>query len=106
MTTEKRYRNVFNTEKSVVAERFIRTLKNKIYKYMASTSQNVYIDKLDDIVDKCNNTYHNTIKIKPVDVKSSTYIDSSKEYQNMLEYQNIKIFLRKAMFQIGLKKFL
>ena len=49
---------------------------------MASTSQNVYIDKLDDIVDKCNNTYHNTIKIKPVDVKSSTYIDSSKEIKD------------------------
>ena len=49
---------------------------------MASTSQNVYIDKLDDIVDKCNNTYHNTIKIKPVEVKSSTYIDSSKEIKD------------------------
>ena len=49
---------------------------------MAPTSQNVYIDKLDDIVDKCNNTYHNTIKIKPVDVKSSTYIDSSKEIKD------------------------
>ena len=40
---------------------------------------NVYVDKLDDIVNKYNNTYHSTIKMKPVDVKSSTYIDSSKE---------------------------
>ena len=65
--------------KSVTGERFIRTLKNKIYKYMTSVSKNVYIDKLDDIVNKCNNTYHSTIKMKPVDVKSNTYIDSSKE---------------------------
>ena len=67
-----------NEGKSVVAKRFIRTLKNKIYKYMMSVSKNVYIDKLDDIVDKCNKTYHSTIKMKSVDVKSNTYIDSSK----------------------------
>ena len=64
-----------NEAKSVVIERFIRTLKNKIYKYMTSISKNVYIDKLDDIVNKYNNTYHNTIKMKPFDVKSNTYID-------------------------------
>ena len=46
---------------------------------MISTSKNVYIDKLDDIVNKYNNKYHKTIKMKPVDVKSSTCIDSSKE---------------------------
>ena len=68
-----------NEEKSVVAERFMRTLKNKICKYMISISNNVYIDKLYDIVNKYNNTYHNTIKTKLADVKSSTYIDSSKE---------------------------
>ena len=68
-----------NEGKSVVAERFIRTLKSKIYKYMTSVSKNVYIDKLDDIVDECNNTYHTTIKMKPVDVKSNTYINTSKK---------------------------
>ena len=68
-----------NEGKSVIAERFIRTLKNKIYKYMTSISKNVYIDKLDDIVNKYNNTYHSTIKMKPVDVKSNTYIDFNKE---------------------------
>ena len=68
-----------NEGKSVVAERFIRTLKTKIYKYMTSISKNVYIDKLDDIVNKYNNTYHSTIKMKPVDVKSNTYIDFNKE---------------------------
>ena len=53
-----------NQEKSVVTERFIRTLRNKIYKYMTSISKNVYIDKLDDIVNKYNNAYHSTIKMK------------------------------------------
>ena len=66
-------------EKSVIAERFIRTLKTKIYKYMTSVSKNVYIDKLDDIADEYNNTYHRTIKMKPIDVKDNTYIDFEKE---------------------------
>ena len=57
--------------KSVVAERFIRTLKTKIYKYMTSLLKNVYIDKLDDIMSEYNNTYHRTIKMKPVDVKDN-----------------------------------
>ena len=70
-----------NEGKSAVAERFIRTLKTKIYKYMTSISKNVYIDKLDDIVNKHNNIYHSKIKMKPV-VKSSTYIDFSKEINN------------------------
>ena len=64
--------------KSVVAERFIRTLKTKICKYMTSISKNVYIDKLDNIINECNNTYHRTIKMKPVDVKDNTYIDFKK----------------------------
>ena len=68
-----------NEGKSVVAEKLFRTLKNKIYKYMTSISKNVYIDILDDIVKKWNNTYHITIKLKPVDVKSNTYINSNKE---------------------------
>ena len=71
--------SIHNERKSVVAERFIRTLKNKIYKYMTSISKNVYIDKLGDIVDKYNNTYHKTIKMKPIDVKDNTYIDFEKE---------------------------
>ena len=64
--------SIHNEGKSVVAERFIRTLKTKIYKYMTSISKNVYIDKLDDIVNEYNNTYHRTIKMKPVDVKDNT----------------------------------
>ena len=62
---------------SVVSERFARTLKNKIYRYMTSVSKKVYIDQLDDIVDKDNNTYHSTIKMKPADVQSNTNIDFS-----------------------------
>ena len=68
-----------NKEKSVVAERFIRMLKNKIYKYMTSVSKNMYVDKLDDIVDEYNNRYHITIKMKPIDVKNNTYINTDKE---------------------------
>ena len=64
--------SIHNEGKSVVAERFIRTLKTKIYKYMTSVSKNVYIDKLDDIVHEYNNTYHRTFKMKPVDVKDNT----------------------------------
>ena len=74
--------SIYNEGTSVIAEQFIRALKNKIYKCMNSVSKNVYIDKLDDIVKKYNNTYHNTIKIKPVDVKSNTSINSSKENNN------------------------
>ena len=68
-----------NEGKSFLAERFIRTLKSKIYKHMTSVAKNVYIDKLDDTEDKYNNTYHTTIKMKPIDVKDNTYINTNKE---------------------------
>ena len=71
--------SIHNEGKSVVAERFIRTLKTTIYKYMTSISKNMYIDRLGDIVNGNNNTYHRTIKIKPVNVKNNTYIDSNKD---------------------------
>ena len=64
-----------NEGKSVVAERFIRTLKIKIYKYMTSISKNVYTDKLDDTVNEYNNTYHRAMKMNSADVKDNTYID-------------------------------
>ena len=67
-----------NEGKSVVAERFIRMLKSKIYKHMTSISKNMYIDKLDDIVNEYNNVYHTTIKMKPIDVKDNTYINTDK----------------------------
>ena len=74
--------SIHNEGISVVAERFIRTLNTKIYKYMTSISENMYIDKLDDLVNECNNTYHRTIKMKPVDVKNNTYIGSMELHAN------------------------
>ena len=67
--------SIYNEGKSIVAERFIRTLITKINKYMTSTSKNVYINKLDDIINEYNNTYHRAIKMKPTDVKDNKYID-------------------------------
>ena len=63
---------------SKFAQRFMKTLKNKIYKYMTAISKNVYIDKLDDIVKEYNNKYHTSIKMKPVNVKDNTYIEVKK----------------------------
>ena len=81
---------------------------------MTSISKNLYINKLDDIANKYNNAYHRTIKMIPLDVKWSTYIEFNKKKNKEglmfkvgdQEYQNTKIFLPKVMFQIGLKKFL
>ena len=77
---------------------------------MTSISKNMYIDKLDDIADKYNNTYHKAIKMKPVDVNPTIYIDLKKIIRKvlnlklvMLEYQNIKIFFQKVTIKIGLK---
>ena len=71
--------SIHNKRKSVVAKRFIRTLK---YKYITSISKNVYIDKLDDIVNEYNNICHRTINMKPVGVKDNTYIDSMELHSN------------------------
>ena len=104
-----------NEGKSVFAERFIRTLKSKIYKYKTSISKNGYIDKLNDIVDEYNNTYHTTIKMKPIDVKDNTYINTDKETNDKdpkfkvgdcVRISKYKTFLLKARLQIGLKKYL
>ena len=104
-----------NEGKSVVAERFIRNVEKKMYKYMTLVSKNVYINKLDDIVNKYKNKYHSTIKMKHVDVKPNTYIDSSKEINDKslkfkisdnVRISNIKIFLQKVNLQIGQRKFL
>ena len=68
-----------NEEKSIVAERFIRTLKNRIYKHMTAISKNVYYDVLDDIVDEYNNTYHKTIKMKPTDAGDDSFAEYNEE---------------------------
>ena len=104
-----------NEGKSVVAERFIRSLRNKIYKYITSVSKNVSIDKLDYIINKYNNTYCSTISIKPVDI-SKTHMQTlvkklMVKIRNLklviiLEDQNVRIFLQKVTLQIGMNKFL
>ena len=68
-----------NEGKSVVAERLIRTLKNKIFEQMTAISKNVYFDVLDDIENKYNNTVHKTIKMKPVDVTDDSYVEYSED---------------------------
>ena len=65
--------STFNEGKSVIAERFIRTLKNKIYKHMTAIPKNFYYDMLDDIINKNNNTVHRTIKMKPIDVTNDSF---------------------------------
>ena len=71
--------STFNEGKSVVAERFIRTLRNKIFKHMTAISKNVYFDLLDDIVNKYNKTVHRTIKMKPVDVTNDSFAEYNEE---------------------------
>ena len=90
-----------NEEKSVVAERFIRTLKNKISKHMAAISKDVYFDVLDNIVDEYSNTYYRPIKMKPihaVDGSFAEYNEKSNEkgfkfeigdYVRISKYKNI-----------------
>ena len=70
--------STFNEGKSV-AERFIKTLKNKIYKHMTTVGRNVYIDVLDDIVDKYNNNYHRLIKMKPKGVTEDSFVEHVEE---------------------------
>ena len=94
-----------NEGKSVVAERLTRTLKTKIYKYMTAVSKNVYIDKLDDIVNEYNNTYHKAIKMKPADIKDNGYIYFSKEVNDKdpkFEVDDcVRISKNKNIFAIG-----
>ena len=80
--------SIHNEGKSVVAERFIRTLKTKIYIYMTSISKNEYMYKLDDIINAYIKTCHRTIKMKPVDVKDNTYIDSMDLHSAELHSSN------------------
>ena len=104
-----------NVKKNILAERIIRILKNKICKFMTSMLKRMCIDKLADIVNEYSNTYHNKIKMKPVDVKSRTYIDFNKEMNkegpklevgDHVRISKYKTFLQKVTLHIGQKKFL
>ena len=103
--------STYNEGKSVIAERFIKTLKHKIFKYMTAVSKNVYFVVLDDIVDKYNTTYHRTIKLKPIDVGDDSFAEYNEESNEkdpkfkVGEFQSIRIFLLKDMLLIGVKRF-
>ena len=72
--------STYNEGKSVVAKRFIRTLKNNIFKHMTAISKDVYFDVLDDIANKYNNTVYKTIKMKPIDVTDNSYAEYNKDF--------------------------
>ena len=97
--------STYNEGKSVVAERFIRTLKNKLYKHMTATGKNVYYDVLDDIVNKYNNTKHNTIKMNPKDVGNNNkrvYIDENNEKRSRFKVgDRVRISKFKNIFAKG-----
>ena len=96
--------STYNEGKSVVAERFIRTLKNKLYKHMTATGKNVYYDVLDDIVNEYNNAKHNTIKMKPIDVGDNkrVYIDEHNEKDSTFKVgDRVRISIFKSIFAKG-----
>ena len=104
--------STYNEGKSVVAERFIRMLKNKIFKHVTVISTNVYFYVLDDIVNNYNNTVHITIKMKTIDVTDGSYAEYNEDFNKkdpklviILEFQNIKTVLLKDQLQIGQKTF-
>ena len=96
--------STYNEGKSVAAERFIRTLKNKIFKHMAAISKNVYFDVLEHIVNKYNNTVHRTIKMKPIDVTDDYYAeyneDSNKKNPKFKIGDHLRISKYKNIFAI------
>ena len=71
--------STYKEGKSVVAERFIKTLKNKIFKHMTAISKNIYFDALNDIVNKYNNTVYRTIKMKPIDVTFDSFAEYNED---------------------------
>ena len=97
--------STYNEGKSVVAERFIRTLKNKLYKHMTATGKNVYYDVLDNIVNEYNNTKHNTIRMKPKDVGNNNkrvYIDEHNEKRSRFKVRDrVRISKFKNIFAKG-----
>ena len=95
----------YNEGKSVVTERFIKTLKNKIFKHITAVSKNVYFDVLDDTVDNNNNTFHRIIGMKPIDVKSDCYaeynVDSNEKDPKFKVDDHIRLLRKKNVFAKG-----
>ena len=105
--------STYNEGKSVVAKRFIKNLKYNIYKHMTADSKNVYLDVLNNLVDKCNNTFHRTMEMKPIDVKSDSYaehnVDSNEKDPKYKVGDHVRnssknFFLLNDILQIGQKK--
>ena len=94
----------YNKAKSVVSERFIRTLKS-IFKHMTAISKNVCFDVLDNIVDKYNKTVHRSIKMKPIDVTSNSYAeysgDSNRKDPKFKVGDHVRISKYKNIFAKG-----
>ena len=107
--------STFNEGESAVADRFIRTLKNNIFKHMTAFPKNVYFDVLNGIVNKYNNTIHRTIKMKPIDFTDDSFAEYNEEsnkrnpefevgdHVKVSKYKNI---FAKGLLLIGQKKFL
>ena len=98
--------STYTEGKSVVAERFIRTLKNRIFKHMTVIQQNIYFDVLNDIVDKYNNTVHKTIKMKPIEVTDNYYAEYNEDPSNKKDPKfkvgdNVRISKYKNIFAKG-----
>ena len=97
--------STYNQGKSIVAERFIRTLTNKISKQMRAISKNIYSDVLHDIVNKYNDRVHRTIKMKPIDVRSDSYTeyneDLNKEDPKFKVGDHVRISKYKSIFAKG-----
>ena len=97
--------STYNEGKTVVADRFIRTLKNNDFKHMTTISKKNYIDELDDIVNKYNNTVHRTIKIEPIDVTGDFYAEYSEDFNKkgpkFKVNDHVRIFKYKNVFAKG-----
>ena len=108
--------SIYNIGRSVVAERFIRTLKSKLFKHMAAVSKSVYFDALDDAVNKYNNAVHRSIKMKPINVTFDYYAEYNQDFNekdakfkvghHVRISKKKETFLLKHILQIGQKKFL
>ena len=97
--------STYNERKSIVAERFIRTLRNETFKHMTTVSKNIYFDVLDDNVDKHNNTIRRSIKMKPINVTSDSYAeyneDSNEKYPKFKVGDQVRISKYKNVFAKG-----
>ena len=96
--------STYNESKSVVAEGFIRTLKNKLYKHTTAIGKNVYYDVLDDVVNEYNSNKHSTIKMKPIDVidNKRVYIDEHNEKDSIFKVgDRVRIYKFKNIFTKG-----